>query len=61
MLGSYSLTILFYSDFVLSHFIVLSDLRSRDGQFNFQGQGGGGNVFFLKKNILIPKVAEKIF
>jgi hypothetical protein len=49
MLGSYSLTILFYSDFVLSHFIVLSDLRSRDGQFNFQGQGGGGNGFFSKK------------
>jgi hypothetical protein len=29
----------------------------RDGPFNFLG--GGGYVFFSKKNILIPNVAEK--
>jgi hypothetical protein len=29
----------------------------RDGPFNFQG--GGGYVFFKKKNILISNVAEK--
>jgi hypothetical protein len=28
----------------------------RDGPFNFQG---GGVMFFSKKNILIPNVAEK--
>jgi hypothetical protein len=31
----------------------------RERPFNLKR--GGGNVFFSKKNILIPNVAEKIF
>ena len=37
--------------------IAFSERVLRNGPFNFQG--GGSCVFFSKKNILIPNVAEK--
>jgi hypothetical protein len=39
--------------------LILIGKLFRDGPFNIQGGGGGLWVFFMKKKILVPNVAER--